>query len=66
MSKSMHVFAFAAALTFSHLYGGQNGYYAIVGKSDREPSPTFPTQPWPDTFCRHKHHGAVSVCERPL
>ena len=66
MSKSILVFAFAAALTLSNLYGGQSGYYAIVGNSDREVSPTFPRQPWPDAFCRHDSVAAVSVCERGL
>jgi hypothetical protein len=56
----------AATLLLSNSYGGQSGYYAIVGNSDREYSPTIPKTPWPDAFCRHDQTVAVSVCERGL
>lgn len=67
MTKLMIVAAVVVtAFASPNLIGGQNGYYAIVGNSDREVSPTFPRQPWPDAFCRHDSVAAVSVCERGL
>ena len=63
---SMIVLTVAVALPLSGQYGGQSGYYAILGHNDRGLSPYFPEQPWPDFLCRHDHGPVHSVCERGL
>jgi hypothetical protein len=62
--SSLAITAVVAVLALSYQVGGQNGYYAIVGNSDREASPTIPLEPWPDVLCRHDARAAISVCER--